>query len=121
MVALFSALFATGQFNRFSGGVIAPELMHDLGLSAVAVSVVIAVLFLASALAQVPIGIALDRWGPRRTVVVAVIAAIDAHIEALRAVLAQRVRGDGGATGQQLALGREAMVERMLAETPAPA
>lgn len=76
MVALFSALFATGQFNRFSGGVIAPELMRDLGLSAVAVSVVIAVLFLASALAQVPIGIALDRWGPRRTVVVAVIAGI---------------------------------------------
>lgn len=51
----------------------------------------------------------------------AALAAIDAHIEALRAVLAQRARGDGGPTGQQLALGLEAMVERMLAETPAPA
>ena len=40
---------------------------------------------------------------------------VDAHIEALRAVLAQRARGDGGPTGQQIGAGLEAMVERVLA------
>lgn len=76
MLGLFSALFATGQFNRFSGGVIAPELMRDLALSATQVSTAIAVLFLASALAQLPIGVALDRWGPKRTLTVGVLAGI---------------------------------------------
>lgn len=51
----------------------------------------------------------------------AALSIIDAHIEALRAVLAQRARGDGGPTGQQIATGLEAMVERMLAETAATA
>jgi chemotaxis protein histidine kinase CheA len=57
----------------------------------------------------------------RATFPTAALSLIDAHIDALRAVLAQRARGDGGSTGQQLAAGLEAMVERMLAETPAPA
>jgi hypothetical protein len=42
--------------------------------------------------------------------------AVDKHIEALRAVVAQRVKGDGGTLGQQLAGELEAMVDRLLAE-----
>jgi HPt (histidine-containing phosphotransfer) domain-containing protein len=41
---------------------------------------------------------------------------VEAHVEALRAVVAQRVKGDGGSTGQQLAGELEAMVERQLAD-----
>jgi hypothetical protein len=41
---------------------------------------------------------------------------VDKHIDALRAVVAQRVKGDGGALGQQLAGELEAMVDRLLAE-----
>ena len=43
-------------------------------------------------------------------------ATLDAHVDALRAVIAQGVKGDGGAVGQQLAGELEAMVARLMAE-----
>jgi len=43
-------------------------------------------------------------------------ATLDAHVDALRAVIAQGVKGDGGAVGQQLAGELEAMVARLVAE-----
>jgi chemotaxis protein histidine kinase CheA len=55
----------------------------------------------------------------RTTFPPAALAAIAAHIDALRAVLAQRARGDGGDMGKQLATGLEQMVEHLLVETPA--
>jgi predicted MFS family arabinose efflux permease len=50
--------------------VIAPELMVDLRLNSAALGTLSAAWFIAFALMQLPIGLALDRFGPRRTVAV---------------------------------------------------
>ena len=67
MVVVLSLLFAAGQFHRASGSVVAPELVRDLGLGPGDLGAMAASLFFVAALAQVPIGLWLDRYGPRRT------------------------------------------------------
>src|SRR3546814_19647848 len=52
----------------FRSAVIAPDLRADLGLSAGALSILPGALFLGSAMMQIPVGILLDRYGPRRTI-----------------------------------------------------
>jgi len=59
--------FLVSQFYRVSNAVIAPELMRGLAISAEAMGVVTGVYFLAFATAQLPTGLLLDRFGPRRT------------------------------------------------------
>jgi predicted MFS family arabinose efflux permease len=48
--------------------VIAPELMADLKLDSASLGTLSAAWFISFALMQIPIGLALDRFGPRRTV-----------------------------------------------------
>lgn len=65
--AVLCAGFLASQFYRVSNAVIAPELMRALTISAEEMGIVTGVFFLAFAAAQLPAGILLDRFGPRRT------------------------------------------------------
>lgn len=66
--AVLCAGFLASQFFRVSNAVIAPELMNELNVSAEQMGVVTGAFFLAFAAAQIPAGILLDRFGPRRTI-----------------------------------------------------
>ena len=63
--------FAMGYFlsylMRVVNPVIAPDLVRDLGLTAADLGLLTSANFLAFAVAQLPLGILLDRFGPRRT------------------------------------------------------
>lgn len=63
--------FAVGYFLsylfRVVNAVIAPHLSHDLGLAAGDLGLLTGVYFITFAAAQLPLGIALDRYGARRT------------------------------------------------------
>jgi sugar phosphate permease len=65
--AALAAGYSTSQFFRASPTVIAPELMHDLSIGSEALGGVVGLFFLAFGLAQLPVGIMLDRLGPRIT------------------------------------------------------
>ncbi|MFO1067474.1 MAG: MFS transporter [Geminicoccaceae bacterium] len=67
LVALTLA-YVLSQFFRTMLAVIAPELAGDLGLGATALGSLSALFFIAFATAQLPVGMLLDRFGPRRTV-----------------------------------------------------
>ena len=60
-----AVLFGLGQFHRYSGGVVMLPIANDLGIAVESLGIAAAVLFFASALVQVPTGMALDRFGPR--------------------------------------------------------
>lgn len=63
--ALWALTFAVAlsQFYRACLAVIAPELQQDLGLSPAAFGTLSACFFFAFAVAQIPVGMAFDRWG----------------------------------------------------------
>jgi predicted MFS family arabinose efflux permease len=62
--------FAAGYFLSYAfrvvNGAIAPDMTRDLALDPASLGAVTSAYFAAFALAQLPIGVALDRWGPRR-------------------------------------------------------
>jgi sugar phosphate permease len=79
--SLASLLFLLSQFYRASVAVITPELIAAVGLDTRQLSLVSAAFFYAFALTQIPIGIYLDRLGPRRTMTaLSIIAAIGALV-----------------------------------------
>ncbi len=73
-VLIFGYLLS--QFYRSFLAVIAPELAADVGLDAAGLGLVSAAFFAAFALAQLPIGASLDRFGARRTVAGPMLAAV---------------------------------------------
>ncbi len=73
---VFLAGYTLSQFYRSFLAVIAPELARDLALSPVDLSAMSSAWFAAFALAQFPVGWALDRFGPRRTVPLVMLAAV---------------------------------------------
>lgn len=62
----FAAAYYFSYFLRNVNAVIAPELIRELGISAADLGLLTSVYLLAFAAAQLPLGIALDRYGPRR-------------------------------------------------------
>lgn len=68
LFATLSAMFALGQLNRSAGGVMSTVLHEELALGAAHLSIVTGALFLAQGLMQLPSGVLLDRFGPRRTI-----------------------------------------------------
>jgi nitrate/nitrite transporter NarK len=68
VLAVAGALLVTAQMHRLGGGVISSELHRVFGLSPVEIGLVMGAMPLASALVQVPIGLAFDRFGTRRTI-----------------------------------------------------
>ncbi len=68
--------YVLSQFFRAFLAVIAPELGRELGLTAADLGNISAVWFAVFAIAQFPVGAALDRIGPRRTVPALMLAAV---------------------------------------------
>lgn len=78
-LALLAALFtiyATSQFLRNSTGVIIPELTQEFALRADQLGILSGAFFLSFALAQLPLGVMLDRYGPRQSMTVCVMFAV---------------------------------------------
>ncbi len=67
-LAVLAAAYVLSQFFRTALAVVAPEIAADLGLDPARLGILSSAWFWAFAAAQIPIGVALDRWGPRRTV-----------------------------------------------------
>ncbi|HSA80899.1 MAG TPA: MFS transporter [Geminicoccaceae bacterium] len=68
VLTVAGALLVIAQLHRASGGVVSIELHHTFGLGAAEIGLVIGAMMLASAMVQVPAGLAFDRFGTRRTV-----------------------------------------------------
>ncbi len=68
VVASLCAGYVVSQFYRSSVAVIAPDLARDVGLSPEELGALTGAFFLAFGVAQIPTGVLLDRFGPRRTI-----------------------------------------------------
>jgi predicted MFS family arabinose efflux permease len=68
VLTVAGALLVVAQIYRMGGGVISSELHRTFGLGPGEIGVVMGAMFLASAVVQLPMGIAFDRFGTRRTV-----------------------------------------------------
>ena len=80
----FALIFALCNYYRTVNAVLAPYLIAQLSLSAGQLGLLISVYFLVSALFQAPLGLLMDRFGPRRVqAVLIVIAGIGAIVFAL--------------------------------------
>jgi nitrate/nitrite transporter NarK len=62
----FALLFALGNYYRFMNAILAPHLVADLHLTASDLGLLVSAYFLVSALSQAPLGLMMDRFGPRR-------------------------------------------------------
>ena len=98
LLAVLGVLYSVNHFYRGSISVIAPDLMRDLRLSSEAIGVLTGAFFLTFALFQIPIGMMLDRIGPRIIIPGLMIVAVIGTLIFAAA---------GGMTG--LALGRALM------------
>jgi MFS family permease len=67
LVAVLSTAQLVSQFLRSAVSVIGPDLVTELNLSAAGLALLSSSFFLAFALAQVPVGMLIDRFGPRLT------------------------------------------------------
>ena len=63
--ACVALAFVVSMFYRGANGVIAPELMAELSIDPSTMGFVTGIYFLFFAAAQIPVGMALDRFGPR--------------------------------------------------------
>lgn len=66
LVGILGCIYSISQFLRNSVGVIAPDLASELDLPASQIGLLSSAFFFSFAAAQIPLGIALDRYGPRR-------------------------------------------------------
>ncbi|ABS63603.1 major facilitator superfamily MFS_1 [Parvibaculum lavamentivorans DS-1] len=69
LVAILCLVYTVSQFLRSSTGVIAPNLSADLGLHPEELGILSGAFFLSFAIMQVPVGIFLDRYGARLTMI----------------------------------------------------
>ena len=68
--------YTISQFYRSANAVIGPDLMIELALTPEDLGILTGAFFLTFSISQFPVGIALDRWGPRRTILAARSASI---------------------------------------------
>jgi len=68
--------YIISQFYRSANAVIGPDLMTELGLTPDDLGILTGAFFLTFSVSQLPVGIALDRWGPRRTILVTLVIAL---------------------------------------------
>ncbi|WP_414472024.1 MFS transporter [Microvirga sp. M2] len=78
LVAALVAMYAVSQFLRNSIGVIASDLARELSLSATQTGLLSSAFFLTFATVQVPIGILIDRFGPKRIMLATAVIAVAA-------------------------------------------
>lgn len=76
VVAALCVAFVVSQFYRSSNAVIAPDLMRDVGLTPEALGILTGVFFVTFGLLQLPIGVLLDRLGPRLTMASTLVLAV---------------------------------------------
>ncbi len=62
---LFSAAYVMSYFYRSANAVIAPDLSREMSLGAAQLGLMTSLFYAAFASVQIPLGIALDRFGPR--------------------------------------------------------
>ena len=62
---LFTAAYFMSYFYRSANAVIAPDLASEMALDAAQLGLMTSLFFAAFAAVQIPLGIGLDRWGPR--------------------------------------------------------
>jgi len=67
MMAVLYGLCLCNIFLRNSIGVLAPELSAELDLTPALLGAIASAFFIAYAILQIPVGLMLDRFGPRRT------------------------------------------------------
>ena len=67
VLAIAGAMLAMAQVHRVGGGVIAPELADRFQVSGAMLGLIMGAMYLTSAVTQVPMGLAYDRFGARRT------------------------------------------------------
>lgn len=85
----FAAAYLLSYLYRTVNAVISPELTRDLGLNPSALGLLTSAYFLGFAVMQLPVGILLDRYGPRRVEpALLVIAAAGAALFAVSETLA---------------------------------
>lgn len=68
--------YIISQFYRSANAVIGPDLMTELALTPDDLGILTGAFFLTFAISQLPVGIALDRWGPRRTIIFTLVIAL---------------------------------------------
>jgi len=68
MVPVLAVTFILAHFLRSAPAVIAPNLRAELGLTPGQLSSLPAAIFLGAAMMQLPVGVLLDKFGPRRTI-----------------------------------------------------
>ena len=76
LLAAGSLLGIVSQILRSSMGVLAPDLMREMGFAPEALGLLTGVFFVVYAAMQVPMGVALDRYGPRRVAAVSLCFAV---------------------------------------------
>jgi predicted MFS family arabinose efflux permease len=67
LIGALVSIYAVSQFLRNSIGVIANDLARELDLSATETGLLSSAFFFSFAAVQIPIGILIDRYGPKRT------------------------------------------------------
>ena len=65
LIAPLVAIYIVSQLLRSSLGVIAPDLAAELEMSAAGIGLLSSIFFITFAAVQIPLGMALDRFGPR--------------------------------------------------------
>ena len=65
VVSTLGLLYVVSQFLRNSVAVIAPNLAAEVGLTPIEIGLLSSIYFLVFAAAQLPLGVALDRFGPK--------------------------------------------------------
>ena len=88
--------FLLSQFHRSAPAVLAPVMRVDYGFSPETLGLIAGAFHVAFALMQIPVGLLLDRAGPRRTVgAFSAMAALGAVVFALADTPAQMIIGQG--------------------------
>jgi MFS family permease len=72
IVVILGLLYIVSQFLRNSVGVIAPNLAAEVGLSPMDIGLLSSIYFFCFAATQLPLGVALDRFGPKLCMLVSV-------------------------------------------------
>ncbi|MCX7313819.1 MAG: MFS transporter [Alphaproteobacteria bacterium] len=72
VVATLGVLYIVSQFLRNSVGVIAPDLAAEMGLSPIELGLLSSIYFFVFAATQLPLGLALDRFGPKLCMLVCI-------------------------------------------------
>jgi MFS family permease len=76
LVGTLILIYMVSQFLRGSVAVIAPDLARTIGLTASDLGLLSSVFFFVFAAVQLPLGVALDRFGPRLVLVVCIAIAV---------------------------------------------